>query len=126
MRAVSGYDKEGVEIATAPASGDTVIYITVDDGEHFRGRTLYVTSAGETAFSTLVVEGRIPGDVWLPVIAERSQSIDKAPAGDPLVLTPGATTLHVIGADYLSLRVTGTGGSFHGDPPTTLCAGLVL
>jgi hypothetical protein len=120
------------EDATTGPLDLTTTHVSFSD-LHTRGKTLYVIPGGPE-FDTIAVEGRLPGDVWVPA---------KGPATDDdgvlldLVVDTSAAGVYVLGADYLGLRVVGAGGTDpveadpEADPPvegvegSTLEAGII-
>jgi len=76
--------------------------------DRFFGRTVYVNPGGPD-FGALVMEGLIPGDVWVAAISNRTNPTTGAPI--PITVDKTAPGVYVLGADYLALRCAGTGGT---------------
>jgi hypothetical protein len=67
-----------------------------------RGKTLYVIPAGGEEFTSVVVEGMLPGEVWVKAVG-----LD----GEALTIDTSQAATYILGADYAGLRVVTTGGS---------------
>jgi hypothetical protein len=106
----------GIPTGSGTVGGDplTLSLVQVTDSWlPFRDASLWITMSG-TAFTTVVVEGLLPGDNWVGAVG---------PDLSPLVVDVGAATqLLAIGADYQGLRVATTGG----DLSSRILAGLNL
>lgn len=74
------------------------VHIYAGDVPRFKGRTLYVNPGGPD-FTTLVAEGKIPGDVWVAAITT------------PSVISKSAPGVYIVEADYIAMRVVGAGGT---------------